>query len=247
MASPRLVSLNCDMGEGYGVYKMGDDEALMHCISLANVACGFHAGDPTIMAKTVKLARQYGVKVGAHPSLPDRQGFGRREMKLSSEELKENVIYQVGALLGFLMAEGMTLSHIKPHGSLYGMTARDEALANAFCDAVKVFNVPLMGMSATMHETVAQKKGIPFIAEFFADLEYDKTGKLIITREHQPAPPGYAAHRVMRALTERKVKSIEGVDIDVSVDSVCVHSDTPGALEIAKAVQVVINQFNSRT
>ena len=130
-----MATINCDMGEAFGLYRMGDDEVLMPLISVANVACGFHASDFNHMRRTVRLAKEQGVKVGAHPSLPDLQGFGRREMKMPREELANCIIYQVGALKGFLEAEGMTLNHIKPHGSLYGMAAREEAVAHAICDA----------------------------------------------------------------------------------------------------------------
>ena len=145
------ITLNCDMGESFGLYKLGDDAALMPFIHLANVACGFHASDFNHMAKTVHLAKQHGVKVGAHPSLPDLQGFGRREMKISREELRNCIVYQVGALKGFLEAVGMPLNHLKPHGSLYGMAARSEDMAHAVADAAVIFKVPVLGMSGTWH------------------------------------------------------------------------------------------------
>src|SRR5215813_15431088 len=179
-----MVVINCDMGEAYGLYKMGDDEGLMPLIDVANVACGFHASDFNHMRKTVQLAKQHGVKVGAHPSLPDLQGFGRREMKIGREELANCILYQIGALKAFLDAEGMALNHIKPHGALYGMAARSEDIANAICDAADVFKVPLLGMARTKHEEVYTKRGFKFIPEFYVDLDYDKDGKLIITREH---------------------------------------------------------------
>ena len=134
------VTINCDMGEGYGLYRCGDDAALMPHVSLANVACGFHASDPSVMHATVRLAKQHGVKVGAHPSLPDLQGFGRREMRLSAQEITDCVLYQVGALQAFLAREGMLLSHIKPHGALYGMAARSVEVAEAICDAAETFS-----------------------------------------------------------------------------------------------------------
>src|SRR5918994_5274370 len=137
------LTINCDMGEGFGLYRMGNDAALMPHVDLANVACGFHASDPSIMRATVRLAKQHGVKIGAHPSLPDLQGFGRREMKIPRAELADILIYQVGALRGFLEAEGIALNHIKPHGVLYGMAARQEEVAHAVCDAGEAFRVPL--------------------------------------------------------------------------------------------------------
>ena len=137
-----MTIINCDMGESFGLYRIGDDHALMPLISAANVACGFHASDFNHMRDTVRLAKEHGVKVGAHPSLPDLQGFGRREMKMPREELANCILYQVGALKAFLDAEGMALNHIKPHGALYGMAARNEEVAHAVADAADVFGVP---------------------------------------------------------------------------------------------------------
>ena len=145
-----MTVINCDMGESFGLYQIGDDAALMPLISLANVACGFHGSDYNHMRATVRLAKQHGVKVGAHPSLPDLQGFGRREMKMPREELANCMIYQIGALKGFLDAEGMPLNHIKPHGALYGMAARMEEVAHAVADAADVFRVPILGMKGTV-------------------------------------------------------------------------------------------------
>jgi UPF0271 protein len=170
------VAINCDMGEAFGLYRMGDDEAIMPLITVANVACGFHAADPVVMHKTVRLAKQHGVKVGAHPSLPDLQGFGRREMKIPRPELVDILIYQIGALGGFLNAEGMELNHVKPHGVLYGMAARQEEVAHAVCDAADIFGVPLFGMAGTLHEKVYTARGHRFVSEFYADLDYDGNG-----------------------------------------------------------------------
>jgi UPF0271 protein len=225
------------MGEAFGIYRMGDDEALMPLISVANVACGFHASDFNHMRKTVRLAKQHGVKVGAHPSFPDLQGFGRREMKMSGDELTNCIIYQVGALKGFLEAEDVVLNHIKPHGSLYGMAARSEAVAQAICDAADVFKVPLMGMIGTQQEMVYKARGHAFIAEYYADLGYNDDGTLIITREHKAVDPAEAASRCLRAIAEGKTKSVHGRDVPVGADSICIHSDTPNAVEVARAVR----------
>jgi UPF0271 protein len=230
------LAINCDMGEAFGLYRMGDDAGIMPYITLANVACGFHASDPTVMHKTVQLAKRHGVKVGAHPSLPDLQGFGRREMRMDRAELAACILYQVGALKAFLDAEAMPLNHVKPHGALYGMAARDEQVANAIADAAAVFKVPLMGMAGTQHEKVYKARGLSFLAEFYVDLDYDQTGKLIITREHAAVDPKHAVERTLRAVKEGKVKSIEGPDIPMRADCICVHSDTPGAVELARAV-----------
>ena len=156
------VTVNCDMGESYGLYRMGDDAGLMPLIHIANVACGFHASDFNHMRATVQLAKRHGVKVGAHPSLPDLQGFGRREMKMDRQEMANCLIYQIGALCGFLKAEGVALNHIKPHGSLYGMSARQEHIADAVCDAADIFQVPLLGMTGTLHEKIYPARGHRF-------------------------------------------------------------------------------------
>lgn len=234
------VGINCDMGEGFGLYRFGNDEALMPLITEANVACGFHASDYNHMRETVRLAKRYGVKVGAHPSLPDLAGFGRREMKIPRAELANIIIYQVGALTGFLAAEGLPLTHIKPHGALYGMAARDEETAHAICDAADVFRVPIYGLAGTLHETVYTSRGHALVPEFFADLEYDSQGRLIITRHHGTVDPEWAAARTIKVLTERKITTTAGTEVAAVAASVCIHSDTPNAVEIARRVREAI-------
>ncbi|MCT8971322.1 LamB/YcsF family protein [Microbaculum marinisediminis] len=238
-----MTFLNCDMGESYGLYRMGDDEALMPLISAANVACGFHASDFNHIPKTVRLAKKHGVKVGAHPSLPDLQGFGRREMTMPRDELANCLIYQIGALKGFLDAEGMPLNHIKPHGALYGMAARMEDVAHAVCDAADIYDLPIMGMIETCHEKVYTARGHVFIAEYYADLYYNGQGKLLITREHDPVDPQDAAERAVRAVREGVTKSVDGNDIPVRADAICVHSDTPNAVEVARAVRDAVAPY----
>jgi UPF0271 protein len=238
-----MTIINCDMGEAFGLYRMGDDENIMPLITVANVACGFHGSDFNHMRKTVQLAKRHGVRVGAHPSLPDLQGFGRREMKIGRDELANCIIYQVGALKGFLEAEGMALNHIKPHGALYGMAARLEETAHAVADAADIFRVPLMGMINTNHERIYTARGHDFIAEFYTDLEYRDDGSLIITREHAAVDPAEAASRSVRAIKEGKVKSVGGKDVAVRADAICVHSDTPNAVEIAKAVRDAVRPY----
>jgi UPF0271 protein len=238
-----LTTINCDMGEAFGLYRMGDDEGLMPLISVANVACGFHASDFNHMRQTVRLAKRYGVKVGAHPSLPDLQGFGRRPMAMPRDEMANCMIYQIGALNGFLEAEGMTLSHIKPHGSLYGMAAQQEEIAQAVCDAADVFKVPLFGMIDTFHASIYPARGHHFVAEFYTDLDYADDGKLIITRQHEAKDPQEAASRSLRALQEGKVRSVGGRDIAVGADTICIHSDTPNAVAIAVAVRNAVKPY----
>lgn len=234
------VSLNCDLGEGYGIYRLGEDEAIMEFIDVANVACGFHASDPTVMRKTVEAARKNGVDVGAHPSLPDRQGFGRREMQLEPQETIDLVTYQVGALRAFLDAAGLPLAHIKPHGALYGMAARDRRQADALCAVARQFDVPLMGLAGTCHETAALEAGVPLVAEFYADLDYLDDGNVIAPRVHEPIDPEKAVARVKRAFTEGVVSTVGKRDIAVRASTICVHSDTPTAIEIARQVALVL-------
>jgi UPF0271 protein len=240
------VEINSDMGEGFGLYRIGDDRALMPFIDAANVACGFHAADPMIMRRTVKLAKEFGVSVGAHPSLPDLQGFGRREMAMGSDELAAAIVYQVGALKAFLDAEGIPLNHIKPHGALYAMAARDERVAHAVADGAAQFGVPIFGLPNTLHETVFSARGIAFVAEFFVDLEYDSRGHVIITRSHDPVDPERAAERAWRAVNDGLVRSVEGVDVAIAAETLCIHSDTPNAPAVAAAVFARLARIRDR-
>ena len=236
------LAINCDMGESFGLYKIGDDEGMMPHITIANVACGFHASDPTVMARTVRLAKRHHVRVGAHPSLPDLQGFGRREMKMRPEELTDCIVYQVGALKGF-EREGMDLFHVKPHGSLYGMAAKSQEVAKAVADAAKVFNVPCSGMAGTLHEQIYTAAGLEFISEYYADLDYADDGTLIITREHHAVDPKRAAEGALRAVKEGVAKSVNGNKVHVRADCICVHSDTPNAVEVAQAVKAAVAEY----
>lgn len=227
------ATLNCDMGEGFALYRFGNDDELMPHIDLANVACGFHASDPSTMRATVRLAKEHGVKVGSHPSLPDLQGFGRRAMAMTPAEVTDLVTYQTGALVAFLQAENMPLNHVKPHGALYGMAARDPAIAAAVAQAVKPFGVPLLGMAGTAHESAYRQAGVPMLAEFYADLDYDADGNLILSRVHGAVDPAAARERMLRALNEGFVKTTAGRDMPMKAETVCVHSDTPSAAAIA--------------
>ncbi len=238
------IGINCDMGESYGIYTLGNDEDLMSLITAANVACGFHAGDPTVMSSTVEAAKRHGVAVGAHPSLPDRQGFGRREMTLDPDELGSLLTYQVGALRGFLETSGMELNHVKVHGALYGMTARNAELAEVVCQVAKKFGAPVYGMAGTMHERCALDAGVPFVSEFYADLDYASDGSLIISRSHGAVDTVVAAHRVRRAIREGLAESVDGLDVSVRADTVCIHSDTPNAADLASAVARAVADEN---
>lgn len=236
------IDINCDMGEAYSIYRCGDDEGIMPFITSANVACGFHASDPVVMHRTVKLAKAHGVKVGAHPSFPDRDGFGRRVMKMDREELRDTIIYQVAALKGFLDIEGMTLNHVKPHGALYGAAWTDEDVAIACAEAAQAFGVPMYGTTGTLHETVWPKY-TEVKWEIFADLDYDDEGRCIITRHHTPVPPEKAVEQVMRVVTDGTIRSVNGKDVPTRVDTICVHSDTPDSVAVAKAVREAVAPY----
>jgi UPF0271 protein len=234
------VPLNADIGEAYGMWRLGDDEAIMPHVALANVACGFHAGDPVVMRDTVALAERHGVLVGAHPSYPDLQGFGRREMEMEADELTAAIVYQVGALRAFLDAAGLELNHLKPHGALYGRAARDAAVAHAIADAAEVFGVPVLGMAGTIHEAVYTSRGLRFVAEYYADLDYADDGSLIITRQHSAYDPDEAAQRAVRAVVDGVAVARSGAEIPMRADCVCIHSDTPGAAELAGALSAAL-------
>jgi UPF0271 protein len=235
-----MITINCDMGEAYGIYRLGDDEACMPYVTHINVACGFHASDPVVMWNTVQRAKKYGINVGAHPGLPDREGFGRREMRLSRQEVAAAVLYQAGALQAFLTTERMAMSHIKPHGALFGMAQKDEQTAEGIADAALALDLPVIAYADCAMSEVFSRRGVPFTCEFYADLDYDDHGRQIITKEHEPVSPDAAASKVLRAIVEGKTKSLSGKDVAVVAQTVCVHSDTPGAVEVARAVYQAI-------
>jgi UPF0271 protein len=233
------------MGEAFGIWSLGDDEALMPVISMANVACGFHAGDPLVMRHTVLAAKEHGVDVGAHPSYPDLQGFGRRAMDMAPDELTAAILYQAGALKIFLDAEGMPLTHLKPHGALYGRAAKDKATAHAIADAAETLGVPILGMAGTEHEEVYRARGLEFLAEYYADLDYADDGSLLITRRHAAYDPDQVRERVARVLADGVAITRSGREIPMRADCVCIHSDTPGAPEIARAARDAVREATS--
>jgi UPF0271 protein len=248
-------TINCDMGESYGIWKMGNDEEILPHIDLINVACGFHAVDPNEMSKTIKLAKSYPhIKVGAHPGFPDLQGFGRREIMMHPDEIENMIIYQIGALQAFLNKEGLSLHHVKPHGSLYGITARDQLKCDALCKAILQFSndtdnknsIKLIGLANSYHEICAKKYNIPFLSEFFADLDYDHEGKLIITRKHEPIDLKKLVERVQLALNENKIIANDNTtELFIPFQTICIHSDTPNSSEVAKAVHTVLKQWKT--
>ena len=236
------VDLNADLGEAFGAYAMGADEAVLAYVSSANVACGFHAGDPTVIDRTVARAVRAGVAVGAHPSHFDLRGFGRREIAADPAEVEADVVYQVGAVAAFARAHGSHLTHVKPHGALYNQAARDEALARAVARGVARFSreVVLVGLagSAPMRRA-AEAEGLRFAAEAFADRAYDAEGRLV-PRTRPGAlitDPSSAAAKAVRIVCEGRIAAVDGTSVELAADTLCLHGDNPHALEIARAVR----------
>jgi UPF0271 protein len=235
----KRIDLNCDMGESYGAWKMGADAEVMPHISSANIACGFHGGDPATIRGTVRLAIEHGVAIGAHPSLPDIMGFGRRVMKISPQEMYDLVVYQAGAVEGFARAAGSRLHHIKCHGALYNMAANDEALSDAMVRAAKDLGIMLYVLSNSRNYAIAKKMGVPVCGEVFADRGYSDDGTLA-PREQPGGMVEDAAQAVKQALAmieEGYVTSLSGKRVSVSADTLCPHGDQPGAAAFAKALR----------
>lgn len=223
---------------------MGPDEELMRYVDVANVACGFHAGDPSIMVRTVRLAKQRGVRIGAHPGMPDLLGFGRRRMTVSPDDMYALVLYQVGALAGILAAEGVPLNHVKPHGELYFYIQRDADIRDAVLRAVRTFNVPIYGMPTPDMIEACQRIGLELIPEFYTDIDYDEEGKLVPVAESVPVTPDLIAERIRTfastGQTRTKVGNMVNIPIDKQGFSICIHSDMPGALENAAAARAAV-------
>ncbi|AGI22337.1 hypothetical protein H681_02275 [Pseudomonas sp. ATCC 13867] len=238
------VDLNSDMGEGFGPWTIGDgvDEAIMPLISSANIATGFHAGEPNIMRRTVELALEHAVGIGAHPGFRDLVGFGRRHINAPASELINDMLYQLGALREFARLHGARLQHIKPHGALYMHLARDEQAAGEFVETLHRLDPELllfcMPGSATWR--AAQAVGQPTVREFYADRDYDNSGSIVFTRRVRALDPREVAAKVLRACREGRVRTVEGNDIEIDFDSVCIHSDTPGALALVQATRAAL-------
>lgn len=235
------VDLNSDIGESFGSYKMGMDEEIVKYVTSINCACGFHAGDPLIMDKTVAMAHEQGVRVGAHPGYPDLLGFGRRKIAISPEEARCYMLYQVGALSAFLKAHGEKLQHMKLHGAFYNTACNDEKLANAILDAVEDYdkNLILMVLSGSLIAKEGKKRGLRVAQEVFADRGYNEDGTLV-NRKLPGAfvkDPKEAIPRVIRMIKENKVKTADGKEIEIVADSICVHGDNPKAIEFVKDIR----------
>ena len=242
------VDLNCDLGESFGSYKLGLDEEVISYISSANVACGFHASDPLVMAHTVKLAKDAGVCVGAHPGFQDLVGFGRRNMNISYKEAKAMVQYQIGALDAFCKAAGIEMQHVKPHGALYNMAGKDLKLAEAICEGIYEVNPKLILLALSGSEMVkaTQNIGLKVAREAFADRAYEEDGSLVPRTKDGAMiiDEEVAIKRVIKMVKENKVEAITGKDIEINVDSICVHGDGPKALEFVKKIKARLELEN---
>ena len=238
------VDINSDMGESFGRYKLGLDEEVIKLISSANVGCGFHGGDPHVMRKTVDMARQHGVGVGAHPGLPDLLGFGRREMKVSPEELKDYCIYQVGALKAFVEIAGMKLQHVKMHGALDTMGRADEELTRAMCEATREISPDLawLAHSGSRGVEIARNMGLKVIQEVYADRAYN-ADKSLVSRTIPGAvlkDPQQVGTRIKQLIESGTITTIDGKILELEYDSICVHGDTPGALEMIRTIRGIL-------
>ena len=237
----RRVDLNADLGEGFGAWRLGDDEALLDVITSANVACGFHAGDPSTLARTVALAARRGVRVGAQVSYPDLVGFGRRRMDVQADDLTADVLYQIGALHAFCRANGTRVSYVKPHGALYNRIVDDDVQARAVVEAIVRWNddLPLVTLAQSVAAEVAEAAGVRVVSEAFADRAYRSNGRLVDRRDADAVltDPVEIATRVVRMVRDGVVRAIEGVDVTIHADSICVHGDTRDAVAIARAVR----------
>ncbi len=243
------IDLNSDVGESFGNYKLGLDEEVIPMISSANIACGFHAGDPTVLRRTVALARDHKVAVGAHPGLPDLMGFGRRAMDVTPSEIKDYVTYQVGAIQGFAAAEGVDVQHVKPHGALYNMAVQNPAIWETVVAALSELDKNLIlfvlgGANKNELSAMAAHYGIRVAFEFFADRAYNPDGSLVsrktpgaVIKDH-----GLAAKRVLKMATEGKVTCVDGSEIELPADTICVHGDNPAALQLVQKIRQTLTE-----
>ena len=240
----KKIDMNSDVGESFGNYKLGLDEEVIPLISSANIGCGFHAGDPTVMRHTIAIAKKAGVALGAHPGYPDLIGFGRRAMEASMEEINDYVTYQIGALQAFATAQGLKLQHVKPHGALYNMAVQNSEIWDAVSEAIAAIDPDLIlfvlaGVDREKLERIGAKHGIRIAYEFFGDRAYNPDGSLVSRKEpgavihdHQ-----FVAEKVLKMVTDGKVDCIDGSQIELAADTICVHGDNPAALELVKNIR----------
>ncbi len=240
----KAVDLNADVGEGFGAYTLGCDEAILACITSANIACGFHAGDPATMRRTVRLALANGVAIGAHPGLPDLIGFGRRELAISLEEAYDLIVYQVGALRAFAAVASTAVRHVKPHGALYNMAARQVDLAMAVATAVRDVDptLTLFGLAGSELIRAGHSLGLATASEVFADRRYESDGTLTPRTERCAVitDPAESTDQVLRMIREGCVRSRSGVDVPIQADTICLHGDGPHAVELAQRLKAAL-------
>lgn len=242
------VDLNCDLGESFGRYKLGLDEEVIKYVSSVNIACGFHASDPVVMEKTVKLAKKNNISIGAHPGFLDLMGFGRRNMDISLEEAKAYTKYQIGALYGFCKSENIKLNHVKPHGALYNMAAKDYNLAKAICESIYEFDkeIILLGLSGSELIRAGEDIGLKCANEVFTDRAYEEDGSLVSRKKEGAVitDEKEAINRVIDMIVKKQVKTINGKYIDIKADSICVHGDGIKALEFVKKINEKLKENN---
>ena len=238
------MDLNSDLGEGYGAWRMGDDEALLDVVTSANVACGFHAGDPVTMRRTVQLAAERGISVGAHVSYPDRRGFGRRHVELPPDEIAADVLYQIGALDAMARSAGTRVRYVKPHGALYHAVVVDEEIAAVVVAAILAFDpgLPLLTLPGSVGFRIADRLGLPVRGEGFADRTYRPDGRLVARGEPGAVldDPAIVAERARRIAIGEIIPAIDGTPLRLSVDTICIHGDSPGAVAMARSVRAAI-------
>jgi 5-oxoprolinase (ATP-hydrolysing) subunit A len=240
-ASPREIDLNADLGEGFGVWALGDDEAMLDVVTSANVACGFHAGDPALLLRTSRAAAERGVRIGAQVSYRDLAGFGRRFIDVQPAELTAEIVYQIGALQALAHAAGSAVGYVKPHGALYNTIVTNHDQAHAVAEAVHTVDpsLPVLGLSGSAFFAAAQELGLRTVPEAFADRAYRSDGQLVSRRERNAVLHDVAeiADRVASMVTAGRVTAVDGSTLPITVESVCVHGDSPGAVQIANAVR----------
>lgn len=234
-----IIDINVDAGESFGRYKIGNDVEVLKYATSANIATGFHAGDPSVIWATVKIAKKNNVAVGAHPGFQDLRGFGRRRLFIDPDELKADLIYQLGAIEGFLKVENLKIQHLKLHGALYVMAENDEAYASAVIDTIEAYypDLILITEKNTLLWKKCKVKGIKVASEVFVDLKYDIQGKIIIEKAKQPWDPEVVLKRALMAIKEGKIDTIEGKYIEAKPDTICIHGDAPNAVDIIKTLR----------
>ena len=243
----KTIDINCDMGESFGNWKMGDDEGMMPFITTANVACGFHASDPLTMIGTCRRAREHGIAVGALPGLPDILGFGRRMMNITADDAYAYTVYQVGALQASLATQGMKLHHIKPHGAFYSVLKTQEELAEAVAEAIaQLSDKPILywpAPTSTALPSACKKRGIRVVGEIYPDLHYAADGSLVIQRQKHETDVAYACAQVRRYVETGKVEALDGSLVALDAESLCIHGDGPNSVEVAKAIQKTLQEI----